>query len=218
MSQPADAPTRITPGDHLLTTRRFRYTHHGIYAGDLKVIHFQRGEGDRPWPELLSLVRIAGIHAPMSGGSTSNRGKLKSSVRMTSIAEFTSGDPLLVRVYTDTPVTLEESLQRAHLLLTSKHGTVEARSYDLFTFNCEHLATWCRTGDRISNQVAHQMLDRPRWDRNPLRGVVRTGTLLRLYAEHLRKRPGSPFWKDWPRAEWEDRFFSISYKDHPATP
>jgi len=71
--------------------------------------------------------------------------KLNARVRVDSLEDFLSGGVLMVRHY---PHCLppKETVHRA----MSRSGT---DGYALFQNNCEHFATWCKTGEHESKQV-----------------------------------------------------------------
>lgn len=71
--------------------------------------------------------------------------KSQSTISRTSLAVFRSGKAIFVRKYgrRDSPDVV---IQRA----SSRLGE---NAYDLFDNNCEHFATWCKTGLHVSEQV-----------------------------------------------------------------
>lgn len=71
--------------------------------------------------------------------------KRNAAVKRTGIQDFTSGGNLLIRYY-GKPDTVEKTLERAFSRLGED-------SYNLFFNNCEHFATWCKTGKKNSEQV-----------------------------------------------------------------
>lgn len=137
----------MAKGDHLYVQRKGGiYAHHGIDCGDGTVIHYS-GEN---W------------YSPRS-------------VRRTSIEAFARGDEILVRDYTRFFACLRDPKnmpRRLHIqlaeLLDSKRSrksyapeavVTRARSrlgesrFDIFLHNCEHFATWCKTGINDSEQI-----------------------------------------------------------------
>ncbi|MBD1935352.1 MULTISPECIES: lecithin retinol acyltransferase family protein [Cyanophyceae] len=71
--------------------------------------------------------------------------KLKGTIDCTPIAEFITGKTVFVREYgkCDPPDIV---IQRAK-------SKLKEEKYDLFDNNCEHFATWCKTGKKESEQV-----------------------------------------------------------------
>ena len=103
------------------------YSHHGIYVGDNRVIHFDSTAARK----LLGTVNGA-----------------PPKIVEVSLDEFSGGSEIHIRVYDD-PSTVfgpGESIARAR----SKLGE---RGYDLALNNCEHFAVWCKTGEPSSTQV-----------------------------------------------------------------
>jgi hypothetical protein len=106
----------LSPGDHIYV-KRLLYSHHGIYVGDGKVIHYTGEEKEKKDP----------------------------SVRETDIDGFLKGGKLKKRNYKRRLSPSETvSLAKEHL---SDEG------YSVTLNNCEHLATYCATGNKKSNQV-----------------------------------------------------------------
>ena len=107
-----------------------KYQHYGVYAGHKKIIHYIKGDS-------LFDGRIA----------------------ETSIEEFCDGDTLyiaeddsLLSIFQDADVTStfygpRKTVQRARSMI-GKGG------YNLFTYNCEHFAIWCKTGLNESTQLS----------------------------------------------------------------
>ena len=148
-------------GDHIYVQRAGGlYAHHGIDCGDGSVIHYS-GEH---W------------YSPRS-------------VRHTAIDAFARGDEILVRDYAEFFARLRDTRslpRRLHVQLAallrggrtqtsfSPGAVVErARSrlgearFDIVLHNCEHFATWCKTGISDSEQI--QALWRAALDRTSYR-------------------------------------------------
>lgn len=148
-------------GDHIYVQRAGGlYAHHGIDCGDGSVIHYS-GEH---W------------YSPRR-------------VRHTAIDAFARGDEILVRDYADFFARLRDTKslpRRLHVQLVallrggrtqtsfSPGAVVErARSrlgearFDIVLHNCEHFATWCKTGISDSEQI--QALWRAALDRTSYR-------------------------------------------------
>lgn len=71
--------------------------------------------------------------------------KTDAAVRRTLIKKFAAGAEIKVRPYGDCD-SIEVTISRAESRLHEK-------SYNLFFNNCEHFATWCKTGKHTSEQV-----------------------------------------------------------------
>lgn len=115
-------------GDHVYVQRLGGlYTHHGIDCGDGEIIH----------------LTAAGPGFP--------------SVRGIPREEFAEGGPILVRDYAKFFAS-EDAAERA-IDVSPDAVVARARSrlgqigFDLFHNNCEHFATWCRTGISSSTQI-----------------------------------------------------------------
>ncbi|KAL3729187.1 hypothetical protein ACJRO7_026305 [Eucalyptus globulus] len=153
---------QLKPGDHIYSWRHFYlYSHHGIYVGEGKVIHFTQGAGheigrgtvlDRiissscPTPPISTECEICGDQSRLDG------------VISSCIDCFLSGGNLYLFEYGVSPVfylasarggtcTLaksdppEDVLHRASYLLQNGFG-----SYNLSNNNCEDFAIYCKTG------------------------------------------------------------------------
>jgi hypothetical protein len=104
-------------GAHLITPRR-GYTHHGIYAGEKTVVQYG-----------------GFMHGLQTGP-----------VEEVTLAEFTSGYPLLVRSRGPARFDAEEIVRRAR----SRMGE---NRYRILTNNCEHFCEWCIYAEHRSDQV-----------------------------------------------------------------
>ena len=113
-------------GDHIMWNRSKGYKHHAI------VEHV-----------LLEPGRISVVHynGPLPGTSGIN-GKIVAET----LDPFAVGQGRLFVVEYVNPFPPEEALRRAY----SRYGEVQ---YGLVFNNCEHFATWCKTGHHISSQV-----------------------------------------------------------------
>jgi len=115
-------------GDHVYVQRLGGlYTHHGIDCGGGEVIH----------------LTAAGPGLP--------------SVRSVARDDFAEGSAILVRDYAKFFAS-EDAAERA-IDVSPDAVVARARSrlgqigFDLFFNNCEHFATWCRTGLANSTQI-----------------------------------------------------------------
>ncbi|GHT83948.1 hypothetical protein FACS1894137_06320 [Spirochaetia bacterium] len=66
-------------------------------------------------------------------------------IHRSAFEDFARGDPVKIVKFTNC-FTPEETLRRARSRLGEK-------GYDFFTNNCDHFATWCKTGEHCSVQV-----------------------------------------------------------------
>lgn len=150
----------IKPGDHVYTWRiAYTYTHHGIYVGDGKVIHFTRGKGEGECGTFLDRLLISsGCSHTSVSCETCSRQQDKCGVICSCLDCFLDGGALYRFEYGVNPAfflakarggtcTLAESdpsetvLHRATFLLQKGFG-----GYDVFKNNCEDFAIYCKTG------------------------------------------------------------------------
>ncbi|GAA0174317.1 hypothetical protein Leryth_004202 [Lithospermum erythrorhizon] len=145
---------QIKPGDHIYTYRAvFAYSHHGIYIGGSKVVHFTRGKkavgSDGESSDFISSCPIypdCGFKQPNSG------------VYLSCLDCFLEGGALYCFEYGVTPSVFmakvrggtcstaqsdppETVVHRAMYLFQHGFG-----NYDMFQNNCEDFAMYCKTG------------------------------------------------------------------------
>ncbi|XP_047310624.1 protein LEAD-SENSITIVE 1-like [Impatiens glandulifera] len=162
----------LKPGDHIYSWRHgYVYTHHGVYIGDEKVVHFTRGGSGQEIGTGTVLDRIilssSPTHCsenpcPRCGENQSN----VSGVLCSCIDCFLSGGDLYRFQYSvsyavflakarggtctlaasDPP---EDVLHRADFLLKNGFG-----AYNLFKNNCEDFAIYCKTGLLILSSLS----------------------------------------------------------------
>lgn len=113
----------LKPGDHLFIDCQ-GYSHHGIYVGQDRVVHFE----STPVRKFLG---------PLQGDPPR--------ICEVSLSDFARGRQWIVREYADCS-SGEEAVERAQ-------SRVGEQGYDLFDNNCEHFAVWCKTGQSHSSQV-----------------------------------------------------------------
>ena len=162
---------------------------------------------------------------------------LKSTVQLASVADFQQGDRVTLRWYKSPKLTSAEAyagvLQRARDLLVcfSDPSASHSYQYNLLSFNCEHLATFCRTGQVRSEQLGRGV----RNYRNgmayafvnasqnvPVIGLAITvAGLTGSYLRHRRERPGEAFFQgrgiesiNWSKNLFEG--YDFEYEDVPA--
>nr|XP_043631279.1 protein LEAD-SENSITIVE 1-like [Erigeron canadensis] len=153
--------SQIKPGDHIYSWRTaWLYAHHGIYAGDDKVIHFTRGGGQEIGTGTV-LDRIIFSTSPSNSGDpclkcgdqSNSDGVIASCLNC-----FLSGGDLYLFKYSVSPAIFlakarggtctlalsdppEDVLHRAQFLLEKGFGV-----YNIFKNNCEDFAIYCKTG------------------------------------------------------------------------
>jgi hypothetical protein len=138
-------------GDHIRVRRwvgPIPYWHHGIDMGDDKVAHFINDKDSD-----VSLLK--------GGGAK---------VMITSMSEFARGKkPQVVQYEKGTAYNVENTIKHVYSQL-GKGG------YNLLFNNCEHFATWCKTGKHKSNQVlkaTQKLLGRNKEKDNILPGTTK---------------------------------------------
>ncbi|CAN6839706.1 unnamed protein product [Brassica oleracea] len=152
----------LKAGDHIYSWRSYIYTHHGIYVGDGKVIHFTRGGGlEIGTGTILDKIIVSSVPnhggdnpCPDCGDQTNLNGVITSCLDC-----FLSGGNLYLFEYnvskaiflakqrggtctiaaSDPP---EDVVARAKFLLL-RNGFGE---YHLLDNNCEDFAIYCKTG------------------------------------------------------------------------
>ncbi|KAM1012062.1 hypothetical protein FF1_047201 [Malus domestica] len=159
----------LKPGDHIYSWRHaYLYSHHGIYVGEGKVIHFTRGAGQEIGTgTVLDRFLLSSSPSHSSDNPCPNCGYQSTldGVISSCIDCFLSGGDLYLFEYGVNPVffiakarggtcTLAQSdppkdvLHRASFLLQFGFG-----SYDIFKNNCENFAIYCKTGFVFSGQA-----------------------------------------------------------------
>ncbi|WCJ25092.1 NC domain-containing protein-related [Euphorbia peplus] len=152
----------LQSGDHIYSWRHaYIYSHHGIYVGDEKVIHFTRGGGQEIGTGTVldrvifssSPSNSAGIPCPNCGDQSREDGVISSCLDC-----FLSGGDLYRFEYGVSPALFiakarggtctlaacdppEDVLHRASFLLENGFGV-----YNIFKNNCEDFAIYCKTG------------------------------------------------------------------------
>ena len=116
----------LQQADHIMWDRYEGYSHHAI------IVHV-----------LPEINKIVVIH--YNGPSPSSH-KVKGKIVAEQLDPFTKGLGRLFVVEYANPLTPDEVLKHAY----SRLGEVK---YSLLSNNCEHFATWCKTGQNISSQV-----------------------------------------------------------------
>uniref|UniRef100_A0A1J3GA50 LRAT domain-containing protein n=1 Tax=Noccaea caerulescens TaxID=107243 RepID=A0A1J3GA50_NOCCA len=154
----------LKPGDHIYSWRNaYLYSHHGIYVGDGKVIHFTCGGGlEAGTGTFLDKIIVSSV--PNHGGGSSPCLNCGDQSRLDGVISscldcFLAGGNLYLYEYGVSRALLmakprggtcttaasdppEEALPRAEYLLLHKGFGV----YDLLNNNCEDFAIYCKTG------------------------------------------------------------------------
>ena len=112
------AADAIPPLAAHVVTSRVGYTHHGIHVGNGRVVHY------------------SGLSRGWRGGP----------VEEVSLAEFSRGRPVRVRVHVDGRFDPDAVVARAHSRLGENR-------YRALSNNCEHLCEWCIYGENRSRQI-----------------------------------------------------------------
>ncbi|MDR1144287.1 MAG: lecithin retinol acyltransferase family protein [Spirochaetaceae bacterium] len=107
----------------ILYADRGLYRHYGIYNNNRSVIHFSSAKG----------AEISAKNAY---------------IRETTLVEFLKGGELHIDRTIRAVFPPEEIVRRARRFVNELRG-----KYDLLSFNCEHFARWCATGELDSEQV-----------------------------------------------------------------
>eukprot|EP00386_Alphamonas_edax_P001208 GDKI01003513.1.p1 GENE.GDKI01003513.1~~GDKI01003513.1.p1 ORF type:complete len:235 (+),score=71.77 GDKI01003513.1:104-706(+) len=110
-------------------------SHHGIYCGNGRVIHFSGNEGRG----------VGGLSAGLSKGAASDA-RIKS-ISIVDFMRFGSKLSVVTHRNADPP---EVTIQRAE----ESFADQDYPEYHLLQNNCEHFATWCKTGSKKSSQVS----------------------------------------------------------------
>ncbi|XP_027076417.1 protein LEAD-SENSITIVE 1 [Coffea arabica] len=160
----------LKPGDHIYTWRHgYLYSHHGIYVGDERVIHFTRSaEHEIGTGTVLDRVIFSSSPSNSSDTPCPRCGdQSKASGVISSCLEcFLYGDELYRFEYGVSPVVFlarvrggtctlaasdpaEHVIHRAEFLLQNGFG-----GYNIFKNNCEDFAIYCKTGLLVFTSVS----------------------------------------------------------------
>ncbi|TAF57505.1 MAG: NC domain-containing protein [Oscillatoriales cyanobacterium] len=99
----------------------------------------------RPWLQLDGVYEHHGIDAGDGTVIHYSKRTAEATVRQTSIEEFAQGGRIHKREYA-TCYIADSAVQRAR-------SRIGEQKYNLLLNNCEHFATWCKTGISSSRQV-----------------------------------------------------------------
>lgn len=150
----------LEPGDHIYSYRnKHIYSHHGIYVGDNKVIHFTRTQDDHQKNHDLTIsCKECGLEEPNNKHGGVVKCCLDCFLKGHRLFRFrygvSSSQFVTNRSGTCSTGTCrhspDEVVRRATELLHSTEGFGE---YDLLHNNCESFAVYCKTGKRLSLQA-----------------------------------------------------------------
>ena len=177
---------RMSMGDHIYVPRLGGlYSHHGIDCGDGSVIHYA---GDHP---AASQVRRVDLRNFASSGT----------IHVRSYDQFYRAGSFEDRVVRESGRRLQKlldelrgiSLREADATPDAVVARAEERlgqgGFDFFLNNCEHFATWCKTGLSNSRQIEAIW----RFALNPHRYFyLRWSSLMTEVLDGASHRPGAP--------------------------
>lgn len=129
-----EAPRRVERGDIIAITRGV-FNHYAVYVTDDEVIHYTSEDSD-----------IGDNTIMATDFSHFLRGQDRFFVVDFGLRQDRHGNELDALWRPDTIYSADETIRRAR----SKMGEAD---YDLFGWNCEHFAVWCKTGQQSSDQV-----------------------------------------------------------------
>uniref|UniRef100_A0A6N2KKE6 LRAT domain-containing protein n=1 Tax=Salix viminalis TaxID=40686 RepID=A0A6N2KKE6_SALVM len=160
--------SEIKPGDHIYTYRAvFTYSHHGIFVGGSKVVHFtprqnanSSSDTSSDFYDSMSSIPSSCETFPDCGFRQPDSGVVLSCLdcflKKGSIYSFEYGVPptvFIAKVRGGTCTTAasdpsETVIHRAMYLLQNGFG-----NYDIFQNNCEDFAMYCKTGLLIMDRL-----------------------------------------------------------------
>jgi hypothetical protein len=137
-------------GDHIFV-RRYRglYSHHGIDCGDGSVIHYSGEDWERPTVRRSSAEEFAGddeIEVRSYGALERSASEARTWVSGASTRFHRVADELRGLNVDAEDLTPDAVVARAE----SRLGEGE---FDFVMSNCEHFASWCKTGLSSSKQI-----------------------------------------------------------------
>lgn len=150
----AGCDIRLIPEGLHIYVHRHGYTHHGIYIGDGKVIHFV---GPKAGP--TRACKKCGFSRNTGHGVVETC--LECFLHGGSLCRYNYNVPRMILSITSHTMcpnctTTERSKSGSEIVETAKEKLKEGfGKYNLLSNNCEHFATFCSTGTAFSQQVKH---------------------------------------------------------------
>ncbi|KAJ1269512.1 hypothetical protein BS78_07G217700 [Paspalum vaginatum] len=157
-------PSEVRPGDHLYTWRAgYTYSHHGIYVGGSKVVHFTRKK-EAGTAGLDSAVAVSSLLSRGAGDECPTFPDCgfqlpDSGVVLTCLDCFLRGGALHRFEYAAPPAVFLAKLRGGTCTTARPDGGADAAvrramhllrhgfgDYDVFENNCEDFALYCKTG------------------------------------------------------------------------
>eukprot|EP01087_Luapelamoeba_hula_P022358 TRINITY_DN7982_c0_g1_i1.p1 TRINITY_DN7982_c0_g1~~TRINITY_DN7982_c0_g1_i1.p1 ORF type:complete len:308 (-),score=46.90 TRINITY_DN7982_c0_g1_i1:93-908(-) len=146
----------LQPGDHIYTWRFVcAYKHHGIYAGNQEVYHFTGDSVLEARWQKTSLKEFLWTDGPLYKRVYADHltEEVQDSALQQGEGDAAEGAGIENRDQQLLALPLravcnQQALQNAHTFVGAFQG-----EYDLLRFNCEHVATMCKTGAAHSTQV-----------------------------------------------------------------
>lgn len=161
-------PEDLKPGDHIYAYRLYGfYSHHGIYVGGGYVIHYTSTENKGAILSLSGGAPETMPPCPKCGyRKNTGRGVIKTCLdcfrkhgeKLHSIHYFMYGAPrwghLLKNPGTCSILSCDKTPEQVIEVASKLLGSNEFGVYHVITNNCEHFATYCKTGVTASEQAA----------------------------------------------------------------
>ncbi|CAM0904167.1 unnamed protein product [Alopecurus aequalis] len=165
----------LKAGDHIYSWRSaWVYAHHGIYAGDDKVIHFSRGRDQEVGTgTAIDLLLVSSVPATSttpclvcSSNHVTAATEINGGVMSSCLSCFLAGGDLYRFEYAVSPTLFHAKVRKgtcisattdpAEVVVRRAHDSLSTGfgCYNLVKNNCENFATYCKTGSgRPSGQV-----------------------------------------------------------------
>lgn len=119
----------LTRGDHIKVSRNWFYDHHGIFESRNSVINFCDPNLENKTSTIFNMLK-----------------RKKGKIMRHSLERFLDGKQLLVAKYQGKTLHPEETIKKAR-------AHIGDENYSILFNNCEHFATYCKTGEKKSRQV-----------------------------------------------------------------
>ncbi|XP_010024984.2 LOW QUALITY PROTEIN: phospholipase A and acyltransferase 3 [Eucalyptus grandis] len=160
-------PEDLKPGDHIYAYRLYGfYSHHGIYVGGGYVIHYTSTENKGAIlslsggaPETMPPVQNVGTGKTLAAGSLRRASIASENTARSFIPSITScmahrWGHLLKNPGTCSILSCDKTPEQVIEVASKLLGSNEFGVYHVITNNCEHFATYCKTGVTASEQAA----------------------------------------------------------------